>query len=72
MIQLANSPAGLRGPQAPRTVLLLLLFASFAGKKQQQKDRSLEGFALQTSQSGVSQQNDHYGCGDGTQNITWR
>jgi len=35
---------------------LLLLFASEAGKKQQQKDRALAGEARQTSQSGVSQQ----------------
>jgi len=32
-------------------LLLLLLFASSAGKKQQQKDLSLAGFALQTSQN---------------------
>jgi hypothetical protein len=38
---------------------LLQLFASSAGKKLQQKDRSSDGLALQTSQSGVSQQNDH-------------
>jgi len=39
---LANPPAGMRGPQAPRSVLLLLLFASFAGKQQHNR-KILEG-----------------------------
>jgi hypothetical protein len=57
VIPLANSPAGAAGPQAPEySFLLLLLPASLA--KAATKDRSLEGLALQTSQSAVSQQKD--------------
>src|SRR5689334_9658669 len=44
---LASGGCGGRGP--PSIVLLWLLFASFAGKKEPQKDRSLEGLARQTS-----------------------
>ncbi|HEU5099633.1 MAG TPA: hypothetical protein VFU22_11470 [Roseiflexaceae bacterium] len=50
MEPLAYSPAGAAGGGNPREYFLLLLFASEAGKKKQQKDRSLERFALQTSQ----------------------
>src|SRR5262245_55618815 len=64
MILLANSPAGLRGPGdplgAPRISLLVLLFPSGPCKNLSQKDSALEGEALQTSHSGVSQRNDLY------------
>src|SRR4051794_7822918 len=57
-ILLANSPAGLRGPAAPEKSSFVAAFCQLRWQKAATKNRSLEGFALQTSQSGVSQQND--------------
>jgi hypothetical protein len=58
MILLANSPAGLRGLQAPENSSFVAAFCQLRWQKAATKELSLEGEALLTSQLGVSQQNE--------------
>jgi hypothetical protein len=62
LILLAKSPAGAAGPQAPENIFFGAPFCQRSWQKGAPKALFLEGLALQTSQLGVSQQNDCFAC----------